>query len=71
VTFLNSLQATQTKYWQLNGNDPDRFDQLYAASLDRIIREYGGAFAGVFEKHGLQASPASEVPDAKAPYGDV
>lgn len=53
LKFVNSLQKTQTKDWELHGNNPESFDHMYKASLERLVRDFGSAFDEAFKDYGL------------------
>jgi hypothetical protein len=53
LRFINALQGTQAKDWELHSNDPASFDRTYEASLNRLCDDFRGAFDHAFRKYGL------------------
>ena len=55
VNFLNALQSTREQYRQ--DKNETAFVNIYLASLERIVRDFGEAFTEALEKHALAARP--------------
>jgi hypothetical protein len=67
LDFLNSLQATQARDWELHEGSPDSFDEKYTTTLERVIATYRGKFDCAFALYGLPPTVEKPATDHSGP----